>query len=208
MGRSGRSPITLGPGLMLIVALLLVSTCLRSPADEPTPKGAEAAKAADPKKIEALAKKKDAALRVAESYLILVDRGKFAESWEIHTSDFRNGLPRQKWVDALNKTRRPFGRLQSRKLNRMEMRASENPERIDQAWIYSNLVFQSGWESGELVIVYFEKNKDWKVSHYFIGNPETFLKPPEAEKETKPDDDKEMKPADKNAKKASKSDKK
>ena len=207
MGRSGRSPIPLGPGLMWIVALLLVSTCLRSPADEPTPKGSEA-KAVDPKKVEAVAKQKDAALKVAESYLILIDRGKFAESWEVHASELRNGLPRQKWVEALNKTRRPFGRLQSRKLNRLEMKASENPERIDQAWVYSNLVFQSGWNSSELVIVYFEKGKEWKVSGYFIGDPETLPKPPEAAKETKADDDKVMKPADKNAKKAAKADKK
>ena len=85
------------------------------------------------------------------------------------------------------------------------MRASENPERIDQAWVYSNLVFQSGWNSSELVTVYFEKNKEWKVSGYFIGDPDTLPKPPE-EKETKADDEKdEMKPADKNAKKAAKS---
>jgi Protein of unknown function (DUF4019) len=203
MSRSGRSSIMLGPGLISIVALLVVATCLRSPADEPTPKGTEV-KAPDPKKIEAAAKHKDAALRTAEKYLVLVDKGKYAESWETHTSDLRNGLPRQKWVDALNKTRRPFGPLQRRKLNRMEMRATENPERLNQAWIYSNLEFQSGWNRAELVIIYFEKAKEWKVSGYFIGEPESLPKPPEAEKATESDDDKEMKPADKKATKSAK----
>ncbi len=66
------------------------------------------------------------------------------------------------------------------------MRASENPERIDQAWVYSNLFFQSGWESGELVTVYFEKNKAWKVSGYFIGDPDTSPSLPEAKSEPGP----------------------
>ena len=55
MGRSGRSPILLGPGLTLIVAMLVASTSLRSPADEPAAKDIES-KPVDPKKVEKAAK--------------------------------------------------------------------------------------------------------------------------------------------------------
>jgi Protein of unknown function (DUF4019) len=207
MGRPDRTRITRGPGLILTVASLLVSVCLSTAADEPTSKGGDA-KPVDPKKIEAAAKQREAALKVAESYLILVDKGKYADSWEAHTSEVRNGIPRQKWVDALNKARKPFGRLLSRKLNRMEMRASENPERIDQAWVYSNLVFQNGRNSGELVVVYFEKGKEWKVSGYYIGDPDTLPKAPVVEKQAGEDDDGAMKAEEKTSKKTSKSAKK
>lgn len=179
MGRSVRSLIRPKIAPMLIVALLVGASSLGISADEPASQGSEA------RKIEENAKRKDAALKAAEAYLVLLDKGKFAESWEASAANFRNGLPQRKWVDALNKTRKPFGRLRSRKLNRIEMKATEDPERIDQAWVYSDLRFMTGLSPGELTVVFFEKGKEWKVSAYFIGDPDTFPKPPAEEKESK-----------------------
>jgi hypothetical protein len=210
MVRIARSPSPLEPGLMLLVVLLVAATCLVSPADDPKSKskskgsgeskaegpkskGSEArkgdeskSKSPDEKKAEEAAKRKDDAFKVAESYLVLLDKGKYAESWEAMTAEVRKGITRRKWVDALGKTRSPFGKLRSRKLNRIEMRATEVAERFDEAWVYTDLRTVEGVASSELVIVILQDGKDWTVSSYYIGDPGTFPKPQPEDKETKP----------------------
>jgi hypothetical protein len=209
MGRVAGLPPRSGPNLILLVALIVASGSLASPADEPKPKGSAPkksetskakAKAKDPaakaddskpktsdeKKAEEAAKQKDAALKVAEAYLVLLDKGKFGESWETMTAEVRKGITRRKWVDALGKTRTPYGRLQSRKLNRVQMRATEVAERLDEAWIYTDFRTLDGATSSELVVVCLEKGKDWVVSSYYIGDPDNFPKPPALEEEPKP----------------------
>ena len=175
MGRSGKGSIPFKAVAMWIVALGVGASGLRGATDEPDPKGQDAPKA------EETARSK-AALKAAEPYLVLLDKGKYAESWEAAAVGLRRGLPQRKWVDALSKSRKPFGKLRNRKLNRVEMVATEVPERVDQAWIYSELRFASGESCSELAIVYFENGTEWKVSGYFLGNPESFPKPKPAEK--------------------------
>jgi hypothetical protein len=191
MRRDSSRLILRGPGLTALMAIVVVLAGLRSSADEP-PSTEEAAK-----KIEAKARMKDAAFKAAESYLVLLDKGKFAESWEASSEDLRKGLQQRKWVEALNKTRRPFGRLRSRKLNRIELRGSEDPEKLDEAWVYSDLKSTSGLTTNELAIVTLEKGKDWKVSAYFIGDPDNFPKPLEDDDPPKPAEKKEAKESEK-----------
>ena len=180
MIRSGKGPIKLAARLAPIVLLLLGLTSPRSRADGPASKPDDEAK-----KVEATAKLKDAALKSAEKFLVLVDKGKYSESWDASCEWFRKGITRRKWIDTMIAARRPLGEIRSRKLNRIEMRASENPKRIDQAWIYSDIQFVSGEGQAELVIVFFERSKDWRHSGYFMGSEETLPKPP-AEKKDEP----------------------
>jgi len=165
---------------MLMVVMILGAACHRGEADEPASKGQE------PRKVEEAARSKDAALKAADKYLVLLDKGKYSESWEASAEDLRRGLSRRKWIDALTKTRKPFGKPERRKLNRIEMKPGENPQRIDHAWVYSDVLFETGEARGELVVVYLERGKDWRVAGYFVGEPETFPKPPAGEKQEKP----------------------
>jgi Protein of unknown function (DUF4019) len=191
MRRFARGSILLTPGLVLMVAGCLLTACPRSPADEPPSKEESA------KKVEDAAKRKDAALKAAESYLVLLDKGKYAESWEASCEDLRKGLPQRKWVDALSKTRKPFGKLRSRKLNRIETKATGDPERINQVWVYSDLWSTAGVSCGELAIVTLEKGKEWRVAAYYIGDPGLFPRSPVEEKEAKEAEEKEAKAAKK-----------
>jgi len=52
----------------------------------------------------------------AESWLALVDAGKYAESWDAAASLFKKALTKEQWVDSVGKARAPFGKLESRKL--------------------------------------------------------------------------------------------
>ena len=57
-----------------------------------------------------------AAQAAAESWLALVDAGKYAESWDAAAPFFRKALTKEQWVDAVGKARGPLGRLETRRL--------------------------------------------------------------------------------------------
>lgn len=223
MFRVAWRPSSVQPTLMVIVATLVAGISLGSPIDDPKPKtstskkagnskskaktkGAEDSKAddskpksTDDKKAEEFAKNKDAAFKAVEAYLILIDKGKYGESWETMTAEVRKGITRRKWVDGLGKTRATFGPLQGRKLNRIQMRATEVAERYDEAWIYTDFLTVEGETASELIIVVLQNAKNWVVCSYYVGNPSTFPKPPAEEEEPKPAEKEAPKSAEKGA---------
>jgi hypothetical protein len=202
MYRNAGRPSPLQPVWMLIVGLLVASSSFGNPLDDPKPKktsGAKKAvaskskakdkaseekpddskpKTADEKKAEENAKKKDAALKVAEAYIVLLDKGKFGEAWDTMTPHVKKGITRRKWFDGLSKTRGTYGDLQARKLNRVQMRATEVAERLDEAWIYTDFQSLDGQAASELLVVVLLNGKDWTVNSYWVGDPSTFPKPP------------------------------
>ena len=123
---------------------------------------------------------------MAEKYLVLLDKGKFGEGWDAMTDEVRKGITRRKWVDTLSKTRGPFGKLRGRQLNRVDMRATEVVEKLDEAWVYTDFRAMDGAASSELVIVVLENGKDWTVSSYYVGDPRSFPKPAVLDEVEKP----------------------
>jgi len=207
MSRIAGRPSPLQPVWMLVVGLLVVSSSLGSPLDDPKPKKSSSAKKSasskskdskeekpdeskpktpDEKKAEEKAKQKDAALKVAETYIVMLDKGKYGESWETMTPEVKKGITRRKWVDSLGKTRGTYGDLQGRKLKKIDMRATEVAERFDEAWVYTNFQTLDGQVASELLIVVLLKGKDWTVSSYYIGDSANFPKPPAEEVDPKP----------------------
>jgi len=189
---------------MLTLALVVASNAPARPVDDPKPKTSgskkatkPAAKSKDPdkkpddsksktedeKKAEEKAKAKDAALKVAESYIVLLDKGKYGESWETMTPEVKKGITRRKWFDLLSKTRATYGDLQARKLKKVDLRATEVADRFDEVWIHTDFRTIDGQAASELLILVLLKGKDWTVSSYYIGDPATFPKPPAEEPE-------------------------
>ncbi len=164
--RSTASPFGLGAILWIVIAA--------SPAaeDPPARKGARSP-------AEAAARQQ--AGRAAEAFLVLVDKAKYSESYDAASSWFRRGITRRKWVDALGSSRTPLGRVLGRKLDRVELRSLGAPGVLDQAWIYSNVRFESREPCPELTVVFIEEGR-WRMSAYFVGDPSTFPKPSPAPK--------------------------
>ena len=46
---------------------------------------------------------------IARDWLVLTDRGDAGASWDAAARQFRNALPRERWVDSLRKAREPLG---------------------------------------------------------------------------------------------------
>jgi hypothetical protein len=58
-----------------------------------------------------VADKKEAAVAVAKEWLVVVDEGKYAESWDAAAALFQNAVPKGQWSQQLGGARRPMGKV-------------------------------------------------------------------------------------------------
>ncbi|MFH1434594.1 MAG: DUF4019 domain-containing protein [Pseudomonadota bacterium] len=148
-------------------------------AAEPAPaeeKAAEKAHAPDPvaenipdKAGKAPGPNEKAAVEAAEAWLVLVDEGKFGDSWDEAAKFFKSAVKKEQWAQQVKMARPPFGEALSREVVGAEYMTSV-----------------PGAPDGEYVVIVFKtkfKNKDaafetitpmmdddgvWRVSGYYI----------------------------------------
>jgi hypothetical protein len=53
---------------------------------------------------------KDTAVSAAQSWLALVDSGKYAESWDEAAQVLKNQITKHQWIERLNSVRLPWGK--------------------------------------------------------------------------------------------------
>lgn len=109
----------------------------------------------------------EAARKSAEDWMVLWDSGKYKESYGKLSTDTRKVFDEKTWLDYGIKERKPFGKLKSRKLLRIQLLKSipDIPELSGAAFSY-----QSSFENKEKIFETFtvtlEKDGNWKVAYY------------------------------------------
>ena len=110
-----------------------------------------------------------AAMKSTESWLSLVDQGKYGESWDAAAKLFRAALTRDKWKEAVGAARGPIGKLVSRTFKLAEYKTSL-PGAPDGKYIV--IQFDSSFASKktavETVTPMQEADGSWRVSGYFV----------------------------------------
>ena len=105
----------------------------------------------------------------AESWLALVDSGKYAESWDEASTLFKGQVTKEKWVEMLKPVRDPLGKVQSRKLSSAEYK--KDPPNAP-AGEYVTIQFAASFENlksaTETVALALDKDGRWRVAGYFI----------------------------------------
>ena len=105
------------------------------------------------------------ALPAIEAWLALMDKGDYAQSWEAGSRSFRWAVTKGDWMEALEKVRRPLGKMISRKListkysalgNRFEAKFDSSFDGLKST--AETLVFTRQWNGG------------WKLAGYLIGH--------------------------------------
>lgn len=113
--------------------------------------------------------KETAALKAAESWLSLVDKGDYEECWRQSSSYFQKAVNMWDWVQALNSVRRPLGTVRSRqilsKTYTTQLAGAPDGEYVV---IQFKTIFAGKPSSIELVTPMLEKNGSWRVSGYYI----------------------------------------
>jgi hypothetical protein len=109
------------------------------------------------------------AQEAAQSWLALVDSGKYSESWNEAAQVFKERVTREQWEAALKSVRTPLGQLESRKLKSAQF-TRELPGAPDGEYvvILYDTTFQKKRASLETVTPMKDKDGQWRVSGYFI----------------------------------------
>ena len=111
----------------------------------------------------------NAAEQSAKAWLVLVDGGKYGESWSSAAEAFKEGVSQAQWQGALEKVRAPLGKVVSRKL-----KAAKFTREIPGAPVGEYVVIQYDTDfenkSGAVETITPMKDKDgaWRVSGYYI----------------------------------------
>ena len=110
-----------------------------------------------------------AAQTAAETWLELVDTEKYDESWEQAADLFRGAVTKEQWQQALSGTRKPLGRLVSRKLkSRQYMEQIPGAPDGKYVVIQFDAAFENKSSAVETITPMLDPDGVWRVSGYFI----------------------------------------
>ncbi len=105
----------------------------------------------------------------ADSWLSLVDSGRYAESWAAAAPVFKAAVTAEKWEATLKQVRKPLGKMRSRIVQNAK-HTTTLPGVPDGDYVF--LLYDSSFEhknaAQETVILSRDKNKVWQVSGYYI----------------------------------------
>ncbi len=105
----------------------------------------------------------------ANTWLALVDSGKYGESWDGAAQFFKAAVTREQWVGMLQSTRAPLGKLVSRSIKSATF-TKTLPGAPDGQYvaIQYDTSFEHKQSAIETVTPKLDKDGQWRVSGYFI----------------------------------------
>jgi len=109
------------------------------------------------------------ATRAAESWLKLVDAGRYRRSYKDTSSYFQGRIDEEKWAATVEPVRKPLGEVISRKLKDAQY-TTNLPGAPDGQYvvIQFDTSFQNKKSAIETVTPMLDKDGKWRVSGYFI----------------------------------------
>jgi hypothetical protein len=115
------------------------------------------------------AKDEDGAQTAAESWLKLVDQGKYDDSWAQAAALFKGKVTREQWQQAAAGARSPLGKLVSRKLKSRQATGTL-PGAPDGKYvmIQFDAVYEKKTAAVETVTPMLDPDGVWRVAGYFI----------------------------------------
>lgn len=109
------------------------------------------------------------AQKSAEAWLVLVDSGKYAQSWDEAAEFFKSAVTKDQWQSALGTARTPQGKVLSRTLKSATYtKTLPNAPDGEYVVIQYDTNFEHKQAAVETVVPMREKDGDWRVSGYFI----------------------------------------
>ena len=113
--------------------------------------------------------KREAADQAARSWLALVDRGDYGQSWQEAAAFFKSKISETDWKNALQQVRAPLGAVGNRTLTgSMYETEVPNAPRGEYVIIQYKTGFASGGTVIETITPMLDKDGKWRVSGYFV----------------------------------------
>ena len=113
--------------------------------------------------------KAKAALSSAETWLSLVDEGKYSDSWNEAAGYFKSAIKEERWQETLQAVRKPLGKVISRQVKSKSYHTSL-PGDPDGEYVVIKFETSFGNKKSaiETVTPMMDKDGKWRVSGYFI----------------------------------------
>jgi Protein of unknown function (DUF4019) len=114
-------------------------------------------------------KPEELAQQSAESWLALVDAGKYADSWDQAATIFKSAVTKADWQTKIGAVCAPLGKLVSRKLKSANY-TKTLPGAPDGEYvvIQYDSTFEHKQSAVETIVPMLDKDGQWRVSGYFI----------------------------------------
>jgi len=106
-----------------------------------------------------------AAAEAAKSWLVLVDAGKYPESWTAAGTIFKNALTSEKWTSMIKTVRDPLGKAKSRKV---KLTLFSHQANLDVVTVQFKTEFQKKDGAVETVSEAKQSDGKWRTVGYFI----------------------------------------
>jgi len=119
----------------------------------------------------ALPDKEIAGREAADAWLVLVDGGKYMESWQETAPIFQESITGKEWVDAITRVRDPLGKAESRKLKTL-IYTQALPDAPPGEYVV--LQYETKFAGREdlaletIVPMWVKEEGAWRVSGYYI----------------------------------------
>ena len=119
--------------------------------------------------VQAQQKSEQLAQQSAESWLKLVDSGKYDESWDQAAQFFKTAISKEQWQTALRASRDPLGKVLSRNLKSSAF-TKTLPGAPDGEYvvIQYDSSFEHKQSAVETITPMLDKDGKWRVSGYYI----------------------------------------
>jgi Protein of unknown function (DUF4019) len=105
----------------------------------------------------------------AEAWLVLVDSGKYGESWDEAAALFKAAVSRGQWQQMLHASRDPLGKMTARKLKSATYTKSlPGAPDGDYVVIQCESSFEHKQNAIETITPMLDKDGTWRVSGYYI----------------------------------------
>jgi hypothetical protein len=156
---------------LVAAALFAIGVLTASAVAQPAPPAAAPAPPplpADEKQQATLSDDKSA-VDAAKKWLEIVDKGNTGPLWDDAAKPLKTSVTRAKWISGLRDARKPYGRLESRRMTKFA-RTHDLPEApsADYAIVEFDSTFAKGRKAAEQVIWMLESDGVWRVSGYYI----------------------------------------
>lgn len=116
------------------------------------------------------------ALSAAERWLERVDAGRYADAWAMASEPFKATVGKQQWSDGVRKLRKDYGRVVTRKGDRMAFVGAapnpDDPSSLGKPGLQIAIIFETKFAGNKLAseqtTLVLEPDGLWRVSGYYI----------------------------------------
>ncbi len=113
--------------------------------------------------------KEQAAVKVSEVWIALVDEGKYADSWSEAAELFKSLVTKEQWEQSIKVVREPLGKIVTRNVKSAQyMTAMPGVPDGEFVVIQFETSFENKKEAIETITPMMDKDGIWRVAGYFI----------------------------------------